>query len=345
MVRVVEPLGYLGEDCMQTHQQPITVEHKTTVRSDVIVQPLQEADLNAADRVYRLAFGAFLGMEEPLDFGGDANVIQPRWWESPYTAFAAKICDELVGSSFATRWGSFGFLGPLSVNPEFWDQGIATQLIEPVLHYFTTCAVRQVGVFSFTNSPKHLGLYQKFGFWPRYLSIIMQKPVQHVSNPPSYTIFSKLTVAEQHSCIQACREITDSIYEGLDLEHEIRMANSQLLGEVIMLSDNSRLNAFAVCHLGPASEAGTGCCYIKFAATRSGAQAEKTFNQLLQACEHYASTQELTLLRTGVNTSRNEAYQQALTYGFSMDIIGLAMHRPNEPAFCRAGIYVLDDWR
>jgi hypothetical protein len=31
--------------------------------------------------------------------------------------------------------------------------------------------------------------------------------------------------------------------------------------------------------------------------------------------------------------------------GFRTDFLGVTMHRPNEPGYSRAGVYVIDDWR
>ena len=38
-------------------------------------------------------------------------------------------------------------------------------------------AVRHEGLFTFAHSPEHIALYQHFGFWPRFLTAIMSKPV------------------------------------------------------------------------------------------------------------------------------------------------------------------------
>ena len=47
----------------------------------------------------------------------------------------------------------------------------------------------------------------------------------------------------------------------------------------------------------------------------------------------------------GVNTGRHEAYQHLLNSGFRTELQGVAMERPNEPGYNRAGIYLIDDWR
>ena len=74
-----------------------------------------------------------------------------------------------------TRWGTVGFFGPLSVRPELWDQGVASRLMQATVALFDRWGTAHAGLFTFAHSPKHHGLYQKFGFWPRFLTPVMTK--------------------------------------------------------------------------------------------------------------------------------------------------------------------------
>ena len=103
---------------------------------DIAVRPLRESDLATADHIMRLAFGTFLGVPDPASFMGDASYVPTRWKASPDAAFAAEINNELVGSNFATNWGSVGFFGPLTIRPDLWDRGVGKRLMEPVLACF-----------------------------------------------------------------------------------------------------------------------------------------------------------------------------------------------------------------
>jgi RimJ/RimL family protein N-acetyltransferase len=60
-----------------------------------------------------------------------------------------------------TNWGSFGFFGPLSVHPDFWNQGVAKELIAAVCNRFEEWGIKQAGLFTFPNSAKHHALYQR----------------------------------------------------------------------------------------------------------------------------------------------------------------------------------------
>ena len=157
-------------------QTPLT----KTVNSDITIRPLRAEDLPAADHIMRLAFGTFLGLPEPTAFLGDASYIPTRWRTDPDAAFGAEVEGRLVGSNLASNWGSIGFVGPLSVHPDLWDRGVGKRLMEPILERFAVWGTAHAGLFTFPHSPKHIGLYQKFGFWPQHLTPLMEKKEEHI---------------------------------------------------------------------------------------------------------------------------------------------------------------------
>lgn len=309
------------------------------------IRLLQEHELATADYIFRLAFGTFIGLSQPTDFGGDANYVQPRWQIDPSSAFAAEIDGKLVGSNIAASWGSVGTFGPLSIHPDFWGQGIAQRLIEPVMARFAEWGTQQAGLFTFPNSPKHHALYQKFGFYPRFLTFIMAKPIQVVQQHSPGTKYSELNPQQQADCLKACSQLTNAIYPGLDLSREILVVHAQKLGDTVLLEDETGLTGFAICHCGIGSEAGNGTCYVKFGAVRPGKQAGEQFEQLLDQCEAYGAAQKMSSLLAGVNTSRDAAYTRMVARRFRTEIVGVLMHKPNESAYNRPDVFVLDDWR
>ena len=309
----------------------------------ISVRPMLETDLIEARSIFRAAFGTFLGVPNPEDFWADREYVFTRWRNDRDAALVAEIHGRVAGSNFATNWGSFGFFGPLTVRPELWNQRIAQAILGPTMDLFTKWGVRDAGLFTFAHSPKHIGLYQKFGFWPRFLTAIMSKSVS--GSGGSAQQFSALTQADKEPSITACRKLTDSIYEGLDVTSEIHSVSRQNLGDVILLWGGDSLEAFAVCHCGEGSEAGKDTCYIKFAAVKPGADPEKAFDRLLNACESFAAARGLMRIEAGVNLNRGKAYRRMLQRGFRTDISGVAMHRDESPAYNRPDAFVIDDWR
>ncbi|HWX75565.1 MAG TPA: GNAT family N-acetyltransferase [Solirubrobacteraceae bacterium] len=312
---------------------------------EVVVRPLREPELDAADRVMRLAFGTYFGAPDPIAALGDVECVRPRFAAQPGWAFAAELDGELVGSNLATRWGSFAFFGPLSVRPDLWERGIASALMAPIIDLFERWQVRQAGLFTFSNSAKHAGLYQKFGFWPQYLTAVMGK--QLASGPPgdgAGATHSQAPEGEREAIVAACGAITGSIFEGLDVEHEIRATFAQGLGDTVLCYEGSELCGFAVCHCG-AGEAGSGTCYVKFGAVSPGTGAADRYERLLDACEALAAASGLERVVAGVNLARHDAYRRLLARGYRTQIQGVIMQRPNQPGYCRPDVYVIDDLR
>lgn len=313
--------------------------------TQVTIRPLPTEDVVEADRIMRLAFGTFLGLADPLAFMSDGECVRTRWAADPQAVLGAYLDGALVGSNVVTRWGSVGFFGPLSVRPELWDRGIAQQLLVPTMEFFARWGTTVAGLFTFSHSPRHIGLYQKFGFWPRFLTAVTAKAVNPGPAVRSAVRYSELSPSECEQALRDCRGLTDSLYEGLDVTGEIRAVKAQRLGDTLLLRDESRLEGFAVCHTGPGSEAGGGVCYVKFAAARPGHAVAKRFGVLVDACQTLAAASGASRLVAGVNTARHEAYRLLLANGFRTDFTGICMQRDNSVGYNHPGVYLIDDWR
>lgn len=309
---------------------------------DVTVRPMRENDLQEADRIMRLAFGTFIGLPDPMSFAGDADYVYTRYHADPSAALVAEVDGRIAGSNFALHWGSVGVFGPLTIHPDFWDKGVARRLLEQTMEIFARWQVKHAGLFTFAQSSKHVHLYQKFGFWPRYLTAIMSKPVNRVEG--KFIRYSQLAADEKEKAMKECKALTGKIYDGLDLREEIHSVDNQGLGDTVLVYDG-QLAGFAVCHCGPRTEAGSGNCYVKFGAAVPGQDSEKRFDKLLDACESFASSQGLSRVIAGVNTARHGAYKSMVAHKFRTDIQGVTMDRPNEPGYNREDVYLIDDWR
>ena len=308
------------------------------------IGPLSPADLDQADRVFRIAFGTRNGLANPLQFDGDAARIKTRCLSAHVLAFGAWDNGTLVASSLGTAWGTFGWIGPLSVHPEYWNEGIGQRLLEPTIRALEQRDCRHLALFTLGESPKHVALYHKFGFWPGSLILIGQKtdPQRHTKD---YQTYGQSTESQKRDLVDSCRELTSSLYGGLDLSQEIRELHRQVLGDTVLVVEKGRVDGFAICHTGAGSEAGSGATQVKFAAVRPGQAAPNTFERLVDACEDLASAQGSKRLMAGINTARRNVYSRMIDRGFRAVQQGVAMHRPDETAYDCQEAYVIDDWR
>lgn len=312
---------------------------------NILIRPLEKTDLSEADRIFRLAFGTFLGLPDPRAFGGDADYVRTRWQADPQASLGAFVDGELVGSNFLTHWGSVGFFGPLTVRPDFWDRGVAKALMERTMPQFDAWGVKHTGLFTFPHSTKHIGLYQKFGFMPRHLTALMTKAVGEAPLDSSWSTLSPNAGPERTQTVNACRALAESIYPELDLGGEIEAVTVQRLGETVLIHDGTELAGFAICHIGAGSEAGSNVAYVKFAAAKPGPEAPARLVRLLTACEGLAASRGVSQLMAGVNTSRDAAYRLLIDRGFRAVMNGVTMHRGTDAGYSRPDCFALDDWR
>jgi GNAT superfamily N-acetyltransferase len=315
----------------------------------VKVGPLKRKELEEADRIMRLAFGTFLGLTNPLDFMGNRQFMTPRWHSANVHVLAARENGRLIGTNVVTRWGAFGFFGPLTVLPEYWDRGVAQKLMEATVATFDDWRVRRSGLFTFPHSKKHVGLYQKFGYWPQYLTALMTRGTESESASESEGRISRMSLSqriksEQEKAIEACRQLSNGIEKGLDLSEEMRSVLAQRTGDVVLADGPEKLDGFAVCMHGPGSEGGTETCYVKFGAARGGAGAGRRFDKLLSAIEAFAASRGASL-EAGVNLAQMDAFQRMRARGFRVKTQGVAMQRPHREGFNRADAWVIADWR
>lgn len=300
-------------------------------------------DVDAADTVTRVAFGTFLGLSDPASAFGDAQHVRTRFAAAPSWAFVAESDEQIVGSVFVERWGSFGFFGPLTVRPDHWDQGVAQRLLIPVIDLFDEWRLRLSGLFTFAQSTKHVALYQRFGFWPQFLTAFMARLVIDPTHE-EFRLLSALDGAERRAALAECAEVTDSVFDGLDVAHDAKAAIDQSLGDTVLVYDGALLAGFAVCHLG-AGETQRDTLYVKFAAVRPGLRAAAHFDRLLAAVEQLALERGLTVVEAGMSTGRHAAYLHLLDRGYRSRGQGVRMQRPDAEGFCTTRDFVIDDLR
>lgn len=189
-----------------------------------------------------------------------------------------------------------------------------------------------LGLFTFAHSTKHIHLYQKYGFWPRFLTAIMSKNIKDVpetreetennttKEKPFIKRFSEISKYKQVSVLKDCLHLINNIYEGLDLRKEIRATHSQKLGDTIVLYDNMHRDekafGLAVCHYGAGTEAGSDVCYIKFGAVLPSEDAKWKFAKLLSAVKQLALEKGISKINAGVNMERHNAVKTMLNDGF-----------------------------
>ena len=308
----------------------------------VIVRPLEAADVEAAEHVCRLAFGTFFGLPDPVSFRGDGALVRPRFLADPSGALVAETEDGIVGSGLITNWGGVGLFGPLTVHPDRWSSGIGRSLTAALLDLLDARGHDFAGLLTHQQSTRHVRLYEAFGFELQRPVAVLRREVFPAAMPERARLLTDAGEAE------ACREVSDTVWSGLDHTREIVSVLRHGNGDTVLLarSDGREgLAGYAVCHHGAGSEGNSALLFVKAAAVRPGLDAEADFGDLLAACEALAASRGADAIAAGTNTGRREAYRILRERGYRSVMNAVAMLRPAGEGYGVPGVYAIDDWR
>jgi GNAT superfamily N-acetyltransferase len=306
------------------------------------IRPMQQSDVEAAERVFRLAFGTRFRLPDPMTFRGDGAMIGPRFAANPATALVAADSGRIVGGALGMDWGSVLIVGPVFVDPAAAGRGIARTLVARMIELPVSQRKTFIGLFTFPESATHLRLYESLGFVPQLLTPVMSKDVRPAKS--GGVLYSSLSAKQQDAALDRCKTVTAALLPGLDLSREIRGLASLRLGETVLLDGgDAGADGFVVCHIGAGSEASSGNMLVKFAAV--GRNARDDFARLLGHCEALAARTGAMRIAAGINVGRSEAYRLMQDLGYRAGLVGVAMLRPAGPGYNRPDIFAIDDWR
>lgn len=322
------------------------------------VRRVRKGDLSRVREVVESAFADFyerqLGSRPRQVFGG-AQYVHHRWLMEPWGCFVAEENDaKIVGASIAVCWGRVGILGPVAVLTPYQNQKVAQGLIKAAQGFFDENRVTLQGLVTYPYSPKHLVLYQKFGFKPKSLVAITSKSLERrelvaavkpVRGGPQLHRFSTYEESQKKALVGRLRILTGKLYRGLDLTKEFEIVSGLVLGETLILEKDRAVLGFAICHTPGVSEAPQDALYIKHAAIDPGRRRPEHFAQLLSACEDYAVAAGCQRIIAPVYTTYWRAYQTLLASGYQMDMLMIRMKRGASVDYEHEDDFVLDDWR
>ncbi len=328
-------------------------------RSPLIkIRRVRKGDLSKVRDVIEQAFGDFFERQvgtRPRQVFGGAQYVHHRWLMEPWGCFVAEEGDgKIVGAAVAVMWGTIGLVGPVAVLTSYQNQDIAQQLLTACQEFFDENKATLQGVCTYPYSPKHLILYQKFGYKPKGLVVITGKQLDRreivhatkAAKPgPAVRRYSTLEEAKKKQAMQKIRRMTNSVWRGMDLGKEVEIVDGLTLGDTLLLEKGREVIGFAICHLPPNSEAPQGCAYVKFLAIDPRHRKPEHLHALLGAVEEMAGAALLQRVVVPAYTYYWIAYQALLERGYHVDFTMVRMKRGKQEDYEDPSDLVLDDWR
>jgi hypothetical protein len=229
---------------------------------------------------------------------------------------------EMLAVALVTGCGRRLLAGPLAVRP-------GTHAVAAGLALCTSMARLDrnllVDGITFPASVKHILMYRSVGMHMGTPVLFMEHhlrgPAAGLDVPAHAQVvrFSARSQAEQTDLVAQMRMLTNVVERGYDLEAEVRRVDALSLGDTLMLVQASRLVGFAMCHVGPRSEAfRPDGLMIRAAYLYPGIRdAPQLFAQLLDAAGSLARERGATTLEAGVDLRRRAALEQLQRIGFT----------------------------
>jgi N-acetylglutamate synthase-like GNAT family acetyltransferase len=322
------------------------------------IRRVRKGDLSKVRDVLEQAFGDFFERQmgtRPRQVFNGAQYVHHRWLMEPWGCFVAEEGDgKIVGAALAVMWGTVGLVGPVAVLTNYQNQDIGQQLLTACQGFFDENKATLQGVATYPYSPKHLGLYQRFGYRPKGLVVVTGKPMDRreivqATRPakPGLGVrrYSSLEEVKKKSAMQRVRRITNSLYRGMDLGKEVEIVDGLALGDTLLLEKGRDVIGFAIVHMPGVSEAPHGSVYIKFLAIEPHHRKPEHLHALLAAVEEMAHAAQLQRVVAPVYTYYWAAYQSLLERGYHPDFTMVRMKKGKQDDDERPDDLVLDDWR
>jgi ribosomal protein S18 acetylase RimI-like enzyme len=329
-------------------------------RSPLIkIRRVRKGDLSKVRDVLEQAFSDFFERQvgtRPRQVFGGAQYVHHRWLMEPWGCFVAEEGDgKIVGAAIAVMWGTLGLVGPIAVLPNYQNQDIGQQLLTACQGFFDENKAALQGLATYPSSAKHLLFYQKFGYRPRGLVMIAQKPLDRreivqATRPakPAVTLrrYSTLEESRKKATILKLRRITNGILRGMDLGKEVEIVDGLALGDTLLLEKGRELIGFAIYHVPGVSEAPQGSLYVKFLAVDQRHKKVENLHGLLAGLEDLAHELQLQRVVAPAYTYYWTAYQALRDRGYQIDFTMVRMKRGKATDDDEdSGSLVLDDWR
>jgi N-acetylglutamate synthase-like GNAT family acetyltransferase len=147
----------------------------------------------------------------------------------------AEVEGRIVAASYAHTWGSVGWIGPVEVVSRWQGNGIGTELLRRSSSYLESRGCRVIGVETMGDSEKNVSFYGALDYSITSPTFVYEKVISKVTELSGLT--EELPADRCERYLPTLSSITDSIFPGMDLRKEFRMAMLGGIGKVLVARD------------------------------------------------------------------------------------------------------------
>jgi ribosomal protein S18 acetylase RimI-like enzyme len=248
---------------------------------------------------------------------------------NPQGCYVAEVPGRIVGYVFSRRWGSVGWFGPLSVDPELAGQGIGRLLVGEVVNHLIEADVRTVGLETNPRSRYNIGFYSKLEFEPSQLIVDVARELSDrwEELPAGYQALRLGRASEKEipHLLATLGHLAEGVCPGLDYRAEAELIINHSYGDALILFDSGEPVGAALAHTEPYTETEERALLKVFTLVMAPTRPLEDLGTLVSALEHWAREEFLSGLSLRVSTRFGRAFRFLLESGFKVAHTDLRM--------------------
>lgn len=226
----------------------------------VVIRKMRTEDIPDVKRVDIVSFGAMLEARY-----SDMRAVTPRTDENILSYMrsdpdgAMVAVDDfagIIGSSFSHIWGRTGWVGPVSVLPNYQGRGVGKELVKRSLDYLDERGCTDIGLETMPESQVNLGMYLRIGLRPTGLVFIMGKELTEASvgdeSSEGDVLIERYSESRvKQDLLSKMRRLSQELLPGLDYGPAIVSTHEYVAGDTLVATKGNRLVGFSVVHTQP----------------------------------------------------------------------------------------------
>jgi len=220
----------------------------------------------------------------------------------------------VVGYIFNHICGEFAWFGTFGIHADFRGKSIGKELLKATIEMFhNEFNVKNIGLITMPNSGYNIGFYIKNGFIPKEMILRCSKMIESkdlsISAKDRFTV--ELVDIEKDSdykhMVNVTKEISDSLYKGLDMSPELQLVRNNKLGTSFLIYEENQIIGFGIIRNKSIFEEEGNTAHIRLLCLKATTSNYKDAVEavLITACK-YCADNELMEITIDVNTINHE---------------------------------------
>lgn len=294
-----------------------------------IISPLCESHVEACSLLEANAFNQ-LRKEwgQPLQPPRRQDWLLYHTKKFPYCNNVALANNRVVGFCISHKWGSLGWIGPITVEPTFQGHGIGQELTKQAIQKLIARNCQIIGLETWPHRLPNIALYLKNGFNSGPLIFIFEKKITDVSN--HFTGFKLSNGPSINQTIEGLTGLFNLITPGLDYSPLVMATLDCHLGSVYVWGSIEKPKATAIVHYETyLEEPSPNYAKIELFIVQPGK--ESIFDCLLEEVEGLAANAGRTSIRISLSSHHADGLRHLMSNGYRLHKSRIRMYFKKQP--------------